>query len=197
MHTAVPPCRPPRLTPARLFGVNLPPAPHRDLDPAVAREFLREFRTRPLDWSVLAPQIRYSGLGYYRKRLHRNSRWELLLLCWLPGQYTVIHDHGESYSATRIISGVMSEIVYECRGEGKRMKRLATRSLAAGRVTLEPVGAIHKVFNDTTAPAASLHLYSPPLKELGSYDEATGRRRSIIPDRGPDEAVGGAPIGEA
>ncbi len=191
------PARRPRITPARLLGIPMPPVAHCDLARCDSQDFVKAFRGCAINWELLGPQLRFSERGYYRKRLHRNSAWEVLLLCWLPGQHTVIHDHGSSFSATRILSGEMTEIVYESRGRGRAMRHVTERTLAAGRITVEPIGAVHKVWNGSSLPAASLHLYSPPLRELGSYDEKTGARRSIIPDRGPDEAVGGKPLADA
>ena len=192
------PCPPvrQRVTPSRLMGLALPGVAHCDLAARAEADFVRAFKSLPLDWTLLGPHIRYIQRGYLRKRLHRNRLWEMLLVCWLPGQHTVIHDHGDSWSATRVVCGEMSEVVYEWRGEGKKMRPLTERRVRAPELTIEKPGAIHKVWNGSPEPAVSLHLYSPPLVRLGSYDEKTGHKHLVIPDQAPDLAIGGKPLAD-
>jgi hypothetical protein len=53
--------------------------------------------------------------------------------------------------------------------------------LGACQITVETHDTIHTVSNRSDAPAASLHLYGPPLKYLHAYDADTGEQRYVEP----------------
>jgi predicted metal-dependent enzyme (double-stranded beta helix superfamily) len=117
----------------------------------------------------------------------------MLLLCWLPGQRTVIHDHGGSYGVVRILSGELSEVLFAREGDGRPLQRRLERRLTSDAVAIETVETIHRNENVATGPAISLHVYSPPLRVLNSFDEETGTRREVRVDESTPMAVGGNP----
>ena len=57
--------------------------------------------------------IGYSEDGYQRNVIKKNEHYELVAICWTPGQDTPIHDHTGSDCAFLIVSGVSTETVYE------------------------------------------------------------------------------------
>ena len=44
---------------------------------------------------------------YTRNRVHLNEHFELVVICWEPGQASSIHDHGRSNCLYRVIQGTM------------------------------------------------------------------------------------------
>ena len=62
--------------------------------------------------------IGYSEDGYQRNVIKKNEHYELVAICWTPGQDTPIHDHTGSDCAFLIVSGVSTETVYETNEEG-------------------------------------------------------------------------------
>ncbi|MEM7249369.1 MAG: cysteine dioxygenase family protein [Acidobacteriota bacterium] len=180
----------------QLFGFDLP-----DLDPVRDRPFetLRGIGQQLTEaigreaWCCLAPQLQFHRDGYRRVRLFRDDQWEALMLCWLPGQHTAIHDHGTSAGITYVLMGALHESRFEWAGEGTPLRPSGCGDLATGGLTYELSNTVHEIANETNAPAASLHLYSPPLETLGAYDLATGSRWDVdVADR-PDVQVGGDP----
>jgi len=150
-------------------------------------------RRRP-SWDLLGPHVAYASAGYLRKRLFRDDDWEMLLLCWLPGQKTVVHDHGGSWGAMLVLSGQLYERQYEAHGAGSPLTTSQVRLFNSGEVALETVSTIHKNENGAETPALSLHFYSPPLRVLNSFDAATGRSHAVRVHEGPTVAVGGKPV---
>lgn len=146
---------------------------------AEQRAVLAALKETRIDWSVMGRHVAFDGECYLRRRLFLNRSWEILLLCWLPGQKTAIHDHGESWGSTLVLMGELTERAYRAPGGPLALKREA--ALAAGQVTVETRQTIHEVSNQGATPAASLHLYSPPLRFLHSYDAETGAQRYIEP----------------
>ena len=85
------------------------------------------------------------------------------LICWDQDQDTGFHDHDESSAAIAVISGQVREDRLRL-GQAPR-----SRVLGSGPVFTVPSVAIHRVLHAGTAPAVTLHAYSPPLIRTGAY----------------------------
>jgi cysteine dioxygenase len=181
------------LNPKQLLTLPLPPRPAPRLAPAEMREFMRQFKDEAVCWARLGPHVAYSPRGYVRKRLFRNGQWEMLLLCWLPGQKTVIHDHGGSWGATRVLSGSLHESLFRWRESAAALSRQGGRTVKTAQITVESDATIHQVENRGAVPAISLHVYSPPLVRFHSYHPQLGTRHTVKPQTRPMMAVGGVP----
>lgn len=85
------------------------------------------------------------------------------LICWSAGHDTGFHDHDDSAAAIFVIQGRMRE---------ERLRLGATpdvRVLREGSSFFVPATAIHRVLHAGSAPAVSIHAYSPPLRRTGAY----------------------------
>ena len=181
--------------PVSLLGTELPACPpdgqSSDVLLGVGRDLKRCLEREA--WEVLAPHLVFDPRQYRRVRLFRDEHWEGLLLCWLPGQHTTVHDHGDSTGVTLVLMGDMHEARYEWDGEGKSMRSIGCGDLPRGGVTYELNDTVHEISNEGCQPAVSLHLYSPPLTRLGAYDIFTGARTQVDVSDRPDVQVGGDP----
>lgn len=183
-----------RLSPNELLGLTLPACTGAKPARAVMDSFAKALLKAKPSWDLLGPHVAFASAGYLRKRLYRDDDWEMLLLCWLPGQKTVIHDHGGSWGSVLVLSGCLDERQFETRGEGRPPAVVQRRTFGPGSVALEAVEAIHKNENLGYEPAVSLHFYSPPLRVLNSYDAETGSSHAVHVHEGPTIAVGGRPV---
>ncbi|GAA3932467.1 cysteine dioxygenase family protein [Actinomadura viridis] len=104
-------------------------------------------------------RVRLSPDGRWYERLHRDEDHEIWLISWLPGQATGLHDHGGSRGAFAVALGDLEE-----RDLG------GARQVAAGQTREFGPEYVHEVRNTSTAPAVSIHVYSPPLAEMNRYD---------------------------
>ena len=86
-----------------------------------------------------------------------DSRW---LLSWLPGQGTVLHDHGGSSGAFAVVRGTLSEVVAAREGAAE---------LSAGRVRHFGPHHVHRVTNHGPEAAVSVHVYTPRLTVVNTY----------------------------
>ncbi|MBS1767491.1 MAG: cysteine dioxygenase family protein [Acidobacteria bacterium] len=143
------------------------------------RAVLGALRHTRVDWSVMGRHLAFDSDCYLRRRLFLSRSWEILMLCWLPGQKTAIHDHGASWGSTLVMMGELTERTY--RAPGGPLEPKADATLTAGQVTVESQQTIHEVSNQGAVPAVSLHLYSPPLRFLHSYDQTSGEKRYVEP----------------
>ncbi len=128
---------------------------------------------------------------YARHRVLRNEFAELLVLCWLPGQRTPIHDHNGSYGAVRVCEGVMWETTFAL-SEKRELYYRSAREWAAGEVTSANVPDIHQIGNPECSGQhlVTLHLYAPPLGVLNTYKVGS----SEIGHYSPNEFMDGAGI---
>ncbi len=110
---------------------------------------------------------------YTRNKIFRNDFVELLVLGWLPGQETLIHDHDGSHGVVRIFEGTITETKYRFDDERKIQVNIAqdaTEGMLAG--VGEP--DIHKLGNNSAKTAISIHVYAPPLKGMNIYEVGSG-----------------------
>lgn len=107
------------------------------------------------------------------QRLRSDAYVDVWLISWATEQVAELHDHGGSLGALTVVSGSL----VEQRWVGTH---LASRTLRAGRGASFPLGHVHDVGNVESAPAVSVHAYSPPLSAMSYYavDDAGRLRRT-------------------
>ena len=117
---------------------------------------------------------------YTRNLIYSNSLFEVMLLCWGPGQETPVHDHDSSKCWVYALSGSITEKIYQ-----KKIIEIDTRTpskmfnLTEGDSNfIEDEIGVHSIHNFSQNKAMSLHIYSPPIKtcryfkeDLGTMDE--------------------------
>lgn len=136
----------------------------------------------------LAEYIRFNDNGsrrYARNPITTSGWYELLVICWAPGQSSLIHDHAGSACAFRVIQGTGSETTY-LRTPGGKVRPVSAEILSPGDVCASKDADIHRVANDTEGEdLITLHLYAPPLAVMNTYEEVPGAeqaRRKLVRD---------------
>ena len=175
---------PPQATPQ---PVNVPPCvASPKIEPLVA--YLQGLRGRAdlaalarlldeldIDRGDIAPACVFGTRGYRRNTIARGEWFELLALCWRSGDCTPIHDHEGSSCAFKVIEGRGTEIRYE-RTASRLVCPVERRVLDAGTVCAAEDNDIHQVANMQAqgVDLITLHVYSPPIGQMGTYDFASG-----------------------
>ena len=127
-----------------------------------------------LDGDALLPYYRWNSRHYTRTCIHRNRDFELLVICYEPGQCTSIHDYD---SQTAWIHPVMGEVVEErfALVPGGGIKLSGELHLHPGADdSLTNGNAIHRFTNRGPERAVTLNLYARPMRKWRVYDEHTG-----------------------
>lgn len=113
--------------------------------------------------------------NYCRKRLFRNDHSEILILSWLNGQRSKIHDHLDTACGVKVLHGEATETRFETAASGHIY---ATKSalFGKGNVTVSKDNDIHQISNlqADDKPLMTLHIYSPPLHKFHLYDLEDG-----------------------
>lgn len=108
---------------------------------------------------------------YRRNLICEGPMYEVLALCWLSGQRSPIHDHAHSVCGVKVIAGNATEVRYGSTPCGQVVPKDA-RELSEGGVCASADSDIHELSNLEAAGCdlVTLHIYSPPLREMGMYD---------------------------
>jgi len=99
---------------------------------------------------------------YARNTVVATDHFELVVICWKPGQASAVHDHGKSHCLYLIVSGDMTEELYEKDGKGPPRKT-RVRNWSRGTITISAGTDIHRIANHGSEPLTTIHIYSPPL----------------------------------
>ena len=137
---------------------------------------LRELQLRlddeRLNSAALADYINFCSERYSRNLLAHGPQFYALVMCWLPGQASPIHDHKGAACGVRVIEGTATETAFRC--EGGRLVEASVTTLAAGEVCGSFDDDIHEIRNNGDANLVTLHVYSPYLDNINLYDPGSG-----------------------
>ncbi|WP_436411398.1 cysteine dioxygenase [Vibrio coralliilyticus] len=108
--------------------------------------------------------------SYCRKRLFKNDHCEVLILSWLNGQRSKIHDHLNTACGVRVLHGEATETLFETAANG-HIYASQSSHYQQGSVTVSKDNDIHQISNlqADDEPLVTLHVYSPPLQQFHLY----------------------------
>jgi predicted metal-dependent enzyme (double-stranded beta helix superfamily) len=144
-----------------------------DLDRGELRALVAQIAADPQQWSALA---RRDTPDRAFEQLWRDEHVDVWVISWTNGSDTGFHDHDVSRGAVAVVEG---EVIEERLVLGGAPRELHHR---AGDVFDFDASHVHRMRQDSDAPALSIHAYSPPLWRMGSYavgPDGTLRRESI------------------
>ena len=132
---------------------------------------------------------------YTRNLIFRDEAFELMAVCWQPGQRTVIHTHNGQLGWMAVQQGHLAVVNYKYLGcnaadnqnvsgldclagatELEIDRRDVQECYPGGPVnTVDKVQTIHQVVVQGKEPVVSLHIYSRPIDSCVAFD-LEGRR---------------------
>jgi cysteine dioxygenase len=131
----------------------------------------------------LEPYLGFKERTYWRHLVCRNEAVEMLVLCWQPGQRTVIHDHNGSVGAVLVQQGVLWETMFNF-DEQKGLSYNSISERQPGTVIGADVPDIHQLGNPDVSEQdlVTIHVYSPPLGVLHTYKPGSAQIELYTPD---------------
>ena len=105
---------------------------------------------------------RFDERFYTRTSIFRNAQAELLVMGWLGGQMSPLHNHRGSICALKVLAGEGIEVSYE-RSEIGLLAPSSVSRQKTGFLSASADSDVHQVGNVKEVPLVTLHLYSPPL----------------------------------
>lgn len=119
---------------------------------------------------------------YRRNLVVEGPMYEVLLLCWKSGQRSPIHDHAHSVCGVKVLQGTLTEVRYRETPCGQVVARDA-RTMSAGGLCASADHDIHEISNLEAEGdnLVTMHIYSPPLREMAMYDPAKPGKMTYRP----------------
>jgi hypothetical protein len=144
-----------------------------DLDRRELRELVSRIAADPKQWRS---RVRHDAGERHCEQLWRDDHVDVWVISWANGNDTGFHDHDISRGAVAVAEG---EIVEERLVLGGVPLQLHH---SAGEVFDFDASHVHRMRQETSTPAVSIHAYSPPLSRMGAYavgSDGTLRRESV------------------
>ena len=143
------------------------------LDRAALRDLVTRIAAQPDSWRGL---VRHGTPERHFEQLSRDDTVDVWVITWTNGNDTGFHDHDVSGGAVAVVEGELIEERLVMGGEPRRLHHVA------GETFDFDASHVHRMHQDSAAPAVSIHAYSPPLWRMGAYSvgpDGTLRRESI------------------
>lgn len=115
---------------------------------------------------------------YTRNCVIKTNAFELIGLCWNPGQKTPIHCHNKQECWMYVVSGEIFEEIFIIENEKPnkiRESKIRSNSFAF----INDMMGVHRISNNTQKKAISLHLYVAPIEHCNQYNEQTGKSKLV------------------
>ncbi len=109
--------------------------------------------------------------SYGRNLVYHGGYFEIMVMSWVPGDVSAIHDHGQAQWGAVQCFGQAIHTVYEL--VGRKLHPLADLPLFPSRIVEVNHDLIHQMSNCSQKPFLSLHIYGCP----DANDSITGDAR--------------------
>ena len=113
-------------------------------------------------------RVRFDPAQYVRHPVLFWNDWEIMIIGWESGQATPIHDHRGVLGGMAILSGSLAEERFTTPALVPELTDSRVRP--EGDLSETGPTVLHRLI-PTTARAVSLHVYRPPLRTMGIWDE--------------------------
>jgi cysteine dioxygenase len=138
-----------------------------------------------LSGDLVGNRIAFARDTYARNLVCRTPFFELLVLCWRPGQESTIHDHAGALNAISVYSGELTSRTFRrihgsSASTGPVVQDAEERVPADARMVGLDRDGIHQLANTSGDDLVTVHVYAPALMELNVYSTtsaAVERRR--------------------
>lgn len=130
----------------------------------------------------LQSHTRFSNKSYARNLVHKTGEFEIMVMCWHPGQRSAIHDHAGSLGGLKILDGSLTESLFQKAPNGM-IKSLSSADYTVGETRVEETSLIHQISNlqEDNGKAISVHIYVPPLARMNVYSLEDPSVKNTLP----------------
>ncbi len=144
----------------------------------------------PLRATALKDHVWWRDSFYTRNLIYRDELFEVMTICWSPGQKTAIHTHNGQLGWMTVAQGEVTThefqhtscnapenqnvVNIDCLGGATELQidkvGSITCSEGTGMVTVDKLQTIHQIENAGRTGCVSLHVYSKPFDSCIAFD---------------------------
>ena len=130
---------------------------------------LKSFDPSQFSWEIY---YNFIEKGYTRNLVIENELFEILIICWEKDCLTPIHDHPSDGCWIVGLEGNIFEEKFK-KNPDETLTKISQSGLCEGEIGwIHDCVGVHSVGNSSNDKrAATLHLYSPPIKKCSAYQE--------------------------
>lgn len=150
---------------------------------AIDADAMRDILARlTISLEDIQPHTQFSERRYARNLVKKTPEYEIMIMCWNSGQRSSIHDHAGSLGGLKVLSGMLTESMFE-RAPNGMIKSQHSTDHGEGAMRVEEAGLIHQISNLQVASqqAISVHIYVPPLTRMNVYSLEDASVKNILP----------------
>ena len=136
--------------------------------------------------------VRYDPAQYVRHPVLFFDDWEVMVIGWSSGQVTPIHDHRGVMGGMAVLSGSVLEERFSTPDNVPAL--VDSRVRPEGDLCHIGPTVLHRLIPKSPR-AASLHIYRPPLRTMGVWDEKGFQEVRPSVFEHPLEVLGDAEVG--
>ncbi len=163
------------MVPIQEFSKRLAAIPGEKFTHQGVLDFLRNNK---VEIGSLAPYLYFCQEHYTRNLLHQTPRFELIAICWEPGQKSAIHNHRDQCCWMAMAYGKVQvhnfKLIRKDPASGFCELESSTHFVIdpSSPQEVDPEEPIHQVVNPTSfqSRAVTLHIYSEPFDTCEVYD---------------------------
>ena len=147
-----------------------------------ALESLEQFTPENVHWVVSECDLGVEDLedwidydypvsdSYGRKMVHDGGFFEVMVMCWRPGDYSAIHDHGKAEFGAVKIFGDVEHAIFEL--EEQKFTTISRKRVKSGTTLKVTPSLIHQMGNPGKSNFFTLHVYGNVGLDGGITSEA-------------------------
>lgn len=154
--------------------------PQKDLKLSALQELFSRLDLKDL---LVNEHIHFCNDSYARNLICRTPRFDMLVLCWKPGNVTTIHDHAGSLNVTRVFSGRLTSRNFEAYERPKPghilVRQLEELHHGKNDFSACDYAGIHQLANTSDGDLVTVHVYARPLKDITVYDQQSGEAKRV------------------
>ena len=102
------------------------------------------------------PYLKYNSKNYDKNSIYKNNLFEIIIINWMPGQFSNLHSHPENGCIMKILDGYLHEKRYI---DNKVIEYNHNKN---DMTFIHNNHGTHIVGNNSDKHAISVHIYSPP-----------------------------------
>lgn len=120
-------------------------------------DFIEELRLTQEDLLEWADFNHSDVDSYGRKTINLGNQFELMVMSWVPGDFSMIHNHGDAAWGIVQVFGELTHRVYKL--ENSHLTKVKEEHLTNGQMIPVTHELIHQMGNTSNENVLSLHFY--------------------------------------